>query len=103
MQFDEFKEGDFAVLQNVIQGMALAHYRQEEQLETEKGLLKQSLSDISHQIKTPLASITLTGEQLKTDEVSPAERKRYNNPYSTKCQAFTFNLQAIVGRNFKSN
>ena len=76
MQFDEFKEGDFAVLQNVIQGMALAHYRQEEQLETEKGLLKQSLSDISHQIKTPLASITLTGEQLLADEVSPAYRKR---------------------------
>ncbi len=76
MQFDEFKEGDFAVLQNVIQGMALAHYRQEEQLEKEKGMLKQSLTDISHQIKTPLQSLTLEAQQLLDDDISAADRKR---------------------------
>ena len=76
LQFDEFKEGDFAVLQDVVQSMALAHARQEEQLTAEKGLLKQSLADITHQIKTPLASLTLTAEQLLADEVSASDRKR---------------------------
>ena len=76
MQFDEFVEGDFSVLQGVIQDMALAHYWQEDQLEKEKGILKQSLTDISHQIKTPLQTITLAATLLMNDEVSPADRKR---------------------------
>lgn len=76
LQFDEFKEGDFAVLQDVVQNMALAHARQEEQLTAEKGLLKQSLADITHQLKTPLAALTLTAEQLTQDELSVPDRKR---------------------------
>ena len=76
LQFDEFKEGDFSVLQQVVQSMALSHIRQEEQLQAEKGLLKQSLADITHQIKTPLSSLTLAAEQLLENEVEPAARKR---------------------------
>ena len=60
LRFDEFKEGDFSILQGVVQSMAMAHTRQEEQLTAEKGILKQSLADITHQIKTPLQSLTLT-------------------------------------------
>ena len=76
LQFDEFKEGDFAVMKNVFQTMALAHARQADRLEAEKGLLQQSLADITHQIKTPLQSLTLTAEGLLREDVSVAERKR---------------------------
>ncbi|MCR5782772.1 MAG: HAMP domain-containing histidine kinase [Clostridia bacterium] len=76
LQFDEFKEGDFAALQDVVQKMALSHARQAEQLEAEKGFLQQSLADITHQIKTPLSSLTLTAEALMAEDVSDAERKR---------------------------
>ena len=63
-------------MQDVVQSMALAHARQEEQLTAEKGLLKQSLADITHQLKTPLAALTLTAEQLTQDELSVPDRKR---------------------------
>ena len=76
LQFDEFKEGDFAVLQDVVQSMAMAHALQEEQLTNEKGLLKQSLADLTHQMKTPLQSLTLTAVQLLEEDVPPASRKR---------------------------
>ena len=76
LQFDDFKEGDFAVMKTVFQNMALSHARQAEQLEAEKGFLQQSLADITHQIKTPLSSLTLTAEALMAEDVSDAERKR---------------------------
>lgn len=76
LQFDDFKEGDFAVMKTVFQNMAQSHARQAEQLEAEKGFLQQSLADITHQIKTPLSSLTLTAEALMAEDVSDAERKR---------------------------
>ncbi len=76
LQFDDFKKGDLAVMKNVFQNMALSHARQAERLEEEKGLLQQSLADITHQIKTPLSSLSLTAESLMGEEVSAAERKR---------------------------
>ena len=76
LQFDDFKEGDLAVMKNVFQSMALSHARQAERLEEEKGLLQQSLADITHQIKTPLQSLTLTADALMKEDISAAERKR---------------------------
>ena len=76
LQFDDFNEGDLAEMKNVFQSMALAHARQAQRLEEEKGLLQQSLVDITHQIKTPLSSLSLTAESLMGEDVSAAERKR---------------------------
>ena len=76
LNFNEFKEGDFAVLQDVTQGMVMTHYRQEEMLEEDKVFLAKWLADISHQLKTPLASLTLSAEQLSENDVSDADRKR---------------------------
>jgi len=76
LQFNDFREGDLAVMKDVFQSMALSHARQAEQLEQEKGLLQQSLADITHQIKTPLSSLTLTAEALMEDDMTVADRKR---------------------------
>lgn len=74
LRFEEFTEGDFADLQSQVSKMLLAHFRQEEALTAEKQMLTQSLQDISHQIKTPLAAISLTTEQLSHSDVDPLER-----------------------------
>lgn len=75
LQFNDFREGDFEVLQTDIKKMVVAHYRQEALLEEDRELLKQALADISHQIKTPLTPMTLTAQQLLQDEVSDEERR----------------------------
>ena len=75
LQFDEFREGDFNVLQGDVMDLVHAHVRQEELLEQEKGRMQQALDDISHQIKTPLASISLTTEQLLLSDMDPREHK----------------------------
>lgn len=75
LKFEDFREGDFSVLQGDVMDMVHAHYRQEELLEQEKGRLQQALDDISHQIKTPLAAISLTTEQLMLPNMDPFEHK----------------------------
>ena len=76
LQFDSFREGDFSDLQDAVQKMAVAHARQEDQLTEEKSRLKDSLDNITHQIKTPLHSLTQMAERLMEAEVSPFDRKR---------------------------
>ncbi|MCR5041760.1 MAG: HAMP domain-containing histidine kinase [Clostridia bacterium] len=76
IQFDDFREGDFSVLSHVVSNMAMSHARQEEQLKEEKGFLSVWLANITHQIKTPLTSITLSAESLAENEISPQSRKR---------------------------
>ena len=75
LNFDEYQEGDFSVLEDTVNDMLLAHYHQEDELRNDKVMLAQALADISHQIKTPLAAITLTAERLDSDDIDPFERK----------------------------
>lgn len=75
LQFDDFREGDLAVMKDVFQSMALSHARQAERLEQEKGLLQESLANIMHQLQTPLQTMTQTAEALMETDVSDAERK----------------------------
>ena len=75
LRFDDFREGDLAVMKDVFQSMALSHARQAGRLEQEKGLLQESLANIMHQLKTPLQTMTQTAEALMETDVSDAERK----------------------------
>lgn len=75
LQFQDFTEGDFAVLQNRIGKMVLAHSIQEETLKKEKEFLRDHLYEISHQIKTPLQSITTAVELLAGSDDDSLERE----------------------------
>ena len=76
LRFDEFREGDFSELQDVVKKMAFAHIKQEELLEKDKTILTDALAYISHQLKTPLQTLTLMGNQLMADDILTADRKR---------------------------
>lgn len=60
------KEGAFSILKNDIFTLAQTKQEQKNVLAKEKELLAQYLSDISHQLKTPISSILLMTE-LMTD------------------------------------
>lgn len=62
--FDEFAEGELAVLENEISKMTLRLMEQAEQLRKDKTYLADSLADISHQLKTPLTSLGILNSAL---------------------------------------
>ena len=73
--FDACREGDVAVLSNEIQKLTARLVRTSELLAQEKTTLAAALEDISHQIRTPLTSISLMVPLMAHAE-NALERKR---------------------------
>lgn len=68
-------EGELSILKNEIYKLSEKLLQQAEQLQADKQFLAKALSDISHQLKTPLTSMMMMSEFL-TDESLPEEKKR---------------------------
>jgi signal transduction histidine kinase len=60
------REGPLSILRNDIQTLARMKQEQAETLQKDKDRLKDSLSDISHQLKTPLTSMLVMADLLET-------------------------------------
>ena len=76
LRFDDLNEEQISVLSSEIYKTTIMLREQSERSVTEKEKLKDSLSDISHQLKTPLQTLTLMGNQLMADDILTADRKR---------------------------
>lgn len=78
-QFDkplpESEEGDFGALGRSFNAMAGRLNNSLDQLKQEKTFLRNLLSDISHQLKTPLASLIVFNEHLLNDPDMKEEMK----------------------------
>ena len=70
---EEHDEGDFAKLTNQFNNMAKRLQSSLESLNEEKIYLKNIISDISHQLKTPLTSIKMFNELLIDGELENTE------------------------------
>lgn len=68
-----FEEGEMAVLISSLNYMGDRVNNSIELLKTEKEYLKDFLSDISHQLKTPLASLIMFNDLLKENKDMPYE------------------------------
>ena len=60
------REGPLSILRNDIQTLARLKQEQADALQKDKDRLKDSLSDISHQLKTPLTSMLVMADLLET-------------------------------------
>ena len=67
------REGSLSILRNDIQTLARLKQEQADALQKDKDRLKDSLSDISHQLKTPLTSMLVMADLLET---APPEKQK---------------------------
>ncbi|WP_461369685.1 sensor histidine kinase [Candidatus Darwinibacter acetoxidans] len=67
------REGDLSILKNEIYKITTRLKEQAAALQREKALLADALADISHQLKTPLTSLSVLNELLSEN---PSEEKR---------------------------
>ena len=74
IQFDSFQEDEFSILSSEIQKMTVRLREQNAALLQDKQFMKESLEDMSHQLRTPLTSIMLIAGMLRKQELSPHER-----------------------------
>lgn len=74
-QMDENEEGEWSILESEIYKTTIMLREAAEQSRRDKERLKESLSDISHQLKTPLTSLSINLENLE-DSPGMEEEKR---------------------------
>lgn len=70
----EEREGELSILKNEISKMVIRLQEQAENLQKEKVFLADSIADISHQIRTPLTSITLVVSLLSETNITEERR-----------------------------
>ncbi|BBI30782.1 sensor histidine kinase [Cohnella abietis] len=66
-----YDEGELGLLANGAQELTLRLRATIEQLDQDKAFLKDTVADISHQLKTPLASLMIYIELLQGDKLDP--------------------------------
>lgn len=71
---EELEEGGISILRSEIHKVMMQLCSQARQLEKEKRLQTDVLTDISHQLKTPLTAVSLIADRLKEGEMDGRKR-----------------------------
>lgn len=68
MEIGENTEGEISILRNNLLKVVVLLKTQNEELKKDKIFLSESLADITHQLKTPLTSMTVMSDLLKNEQ-----------------------------------
>ncbi len=77
MDFRLYGEGEFGLLAHGVQELSTRLQETIAQLHRDKAFLKDTIADISHQLKTPLASLTIYVELLQEGRLSADEAAEF--------------------------
>ncbi len=88
-------EGELSILKNEIYKMTLILSRQSDQLQTEKEQLADAISDISHQLKTPLTSMMVLTDVL-SGELEPHKRKEFTKNLNIQLERMEWLLTSLL-------
>lgn len=86
----------FSKLQNQINKLTNILISQNKRIEEEKNQIKMLISDISHQLKTPISNITLYSEFLKDEDLTKEERLEFNNIVILSINKLTFLVESMI-------
>lgn len=97
LAIEDNQEEDLSLLKNEIYKTAITLNEQTLLLKKDKESLKDSLSDISHQLKTPLTSINLMIDTLRhQDDLSSTERRELLNNIHRKITNTNFLVHSLL-------
>lgn len=74
LKLEDFDEGELSVLKNEINKLLSRLREQGEALQKDKSYLADSIADISHQIRTPLTSVSLIADMLSQPHLQDKQR-----------------------------
>lgn len=77
LDIPQYKEGELSILHSDLYKITRTLQLQKESLQKDKLFLADSLSDISHQLKTPLTSMMVMSELLKDEHLSKEQHDQF--------------------------
>lgn len=97
LQIDRNSEDELSLLDNQIYRTAVKFREQAENSNKDKENLQKSLSDISHQLKTPLTSIIVMVDNILDDDDMPLEiRREFLNDIKHNTNIISFLVQSLL-------
>ena len=92
----ESSEGELAVLDSEIRKMPLRLKEQADQLTQDKHFLAEAMADISHQLRTPLTSMSLVTEMLSKQTISPDRRTELLRDLRTQEEKVSWLVETLL-------
>lgn len=89
------EEGELSILKSNIYKTTTQLYYQKEVISKDKIRLAEALADISHQLKTPLTSLMVMNDLLKTEDDS-AKQKEFLNTQSAQLDRMNWLIQTLL-------
>jgi len=74
VSFEEYQEGEVAILTSEVHKMVIRLREQASQLLADKRFLSDSIADIAHQLRTPLTSMNIVVDMFSEEELSDEKR-----------------------------
>ena len=96
LKIEENTEGELSELQNQIVKITIMLNKQAETMEKDKKELSVALSDISHQIKTPLTSINIMLDIIKEDEIDENLKREYLHQITKQLDSINWLITVIL-------
>lgn len=88
--------GQLGILESEIYKLVVLFSEQRSIADREKVQLAEMLSDISHQIKTPLASITIMTDLLKSPGLSEEKREEFTDKIDSQVNRITWLIRNLL-------
>lgn len=82
----DYKEGELSILKSEIYKLTLRMVEQNELLLKDKTYLADALSDITHQLKTPLTSISMMADLIAADHIEDMRRLEFTKHIHTQVE-----------------
>ena len=97
VEFDDYSDDDLSILTAEIHKMTLRLREQNSALAQEKQFMKESLEDISHQLRTPLTSAELLLELLRNPELSHSKQMEYLQELYSLTARMEWLIETLLG------
>nr|WP_113920777.1 HAMP domain-containing sensor histidine kinase [Alkalibaculum bacchi] len=90
------EEGELSILKNEIYKFTLMLSKQGEFLKKDKERLAEAISDISHQLKTPLTSIIVMTDLLSQHNLKPEKRMEFTKKIEVQLERMEWLLTSLL-------